>query len=98
MIRIRFVLFTLAAVTLTAFTTPGRLGAQSGSIRGTVTDSSTRAPLQGALVTVVSTAIRAETNSNGQYGLSAVPPGQTLYPIPQTERDVAPGITQNPRY
>ncbi len=27
-----------------------------------------------------------------------IPTFQTLYPIPQTERDVAPGITQNPGY
>jgi hypothetical protein len=27
-----------------------------------------------------------------------IPEFQTLYPIPQTERDVAPGITQNPGY
>ncbi len=75
MIRTRFVLFTLAAIILTALTTPGRLAAQAGSIRGTVTDSATRSPLQGALVTVVGTAIRTETNSNGQYALTAVSPG-----------------------
>ena len=27
-----------------------------------------------------------------------IPEFQTLYPVPQTERDVAPGITQNPGY
>jgi hypothetical protein len=30
--------------------------------------------------------------------LLGIPEYQTLYPIPQTELDVAPGITQNPGY
>jgi hypothetical protein len=30
--------------------------------------------------------------------IMGIPEFQTLYPIPQTERDVAPGITQNPGY
>ena len=44
------------------------------TIRGTVTDS-TGAQLGGATVSVVGTPLRAETNSNGQYTLSNVPPG-----------------------
>jgi hypothetical protein len=27
-----------------------------------------------------------------------IPPQQTLYPIPQREIDVTPGLTQNPGY
>jgi hypothetical protein len=27
-----------------------------------------------------------------------IPEFQALFPIPQTERDVAPGVTQNPGY
>ena len=47
------------------------------TIRGTVTDS-TGAQLQGATVSVVGTPLRAETNSNGQYTLSNVPPGPVV--------------------
>jgi len=31
-------------------------------------------------------------------GLAALPPAQTLLPIPQAELDVAPNLTQNPGY
>lgn len=47
-------------------------------IRGTVTDSATGATLQGAAVSVVGTSLRTETNSNGQYALSEVAPGQVV--------------------
>ena len=30
--------------------------------------------------------------------MGGIPEYQTLYPIPQTEIDVAPGVTQNPGY
>ena len=38
-------------------------------IRGTVRDSATGEPLEGASISVVGTQIKAETNSNGQYAL-----------------------------
>jgi TonB-linked SusC/RagA family outer membrane protein len=44
-------------------------------IRGTVTDSATGSPVEGASISVVGSQIRAETNSNGQYVLTEVPPG-----------------------
>ena len=44
--------------------------AQTGTIRGTVTDSATAFPLEGALVTVVGTALQAQTNPSGQYRIS----------------------------
>ncbi|HWB42896.1 MAG TPA: TonB-dependent receptor plug domain-containing protein, partial [Gemmatimonadales bacterium] len=47
-------------------------------IRGTITDSATGAPLQGALVTVVGTDLRAETNSAGQYAFPDVTPGTVV--------------------
>jgi TonB-linked SusC/RagA family outer membrane protein len=55
-----------------------RAAAQNGSIRGTVTDSSTQAPVQGALVTVVGTAHRAETNTSGRYVISGISPGSVV--------------------
>jgi TonB-linked SusC/RagA family outer membrane protein len=47
------------------------------AIRGTVTDSS-GALLEGATVSVIGTALRTETNSNGQYALSNVAPGPVV--------------------
>jgi TonB-linked SusC/RagA family outer membrane protein len=46
-------------------------------IRGTVTDS-TGSPLEGASVTVAGSALRAETNSSGQYVLPEVAPGTVV--------------------
>ena len=49
--------------------------AQTGTIRGTVTDSATAFPLEGATVTVVGTALQAQTNPRGQYGITGVSSG-----------------------
>src|SRR6476660_5084329 len=49
--------------------------AQTGTIRGTVTDSANASPLEGALVTVVGTALQAQINPNGQYRISGVSTG-----------------------
>jgi TonB-linked SusC/RagA family outer membrane protein len=49
--------------------------AQSGTIRGTVTDSATAFPIEGALVTVVGTSLQAQTNPSGQYRISGVSSG-----------------------
>lgn len=49
---------------------------QQGTVRGTVSDSSTGRPLAGVQVVVVGTARGAVTNDAGVYVLSAVPPGQ----------------------
>ena len=51
--------------------------AQTGSIRGTVTDAATRRPLAGAQVFVANTRIGTITNSSGGYLLVNVPVGQT---------------------
>jgi TonB-linked SusC/RagA family outer membrane protein len=65
-------LFAVAAVLI-----PGApLLAQSGTVRGTVTDSATAAPLEGATVTVVGTTLQAQTNPRGQYRISGVAAGQ----------------------
>ena len=68
--------------------------AQTGNIRGTVTDSATQGPLQGALVTVVGGTTRAETNQGGGYVLPNVAPGAArvrvqLIGYAPAEREVA---------
>ena len=72
--KFRFVVWILANIVLAASMSTS-LGAQQSSIRGTVTDSSTGAAVQGAQVSVVGTAIRTETNSDGQYRLANVSAG-----------------------
>ena len=68
--RFRYVLSLLACVTVTAT----GLSAQTATLRGTVTDSASQEPLEGASVSLVGTTRRAETNSSGQYALSGAPP------------------------
>jgi TonB-linked SusC/RagA family outer membrane protein len=46
-----------------------------GSIAGTVRDAATSAPLARATVTVVGTRLSAETDAEGRYAVSGVPPG-----------------------
>jgi TonB-linked SusC/RagA family outer membrane protein len=72
--RTRYVLITLVTVLLAAATSAVE-AQQQAAIRGTVTDSTNQAGVQGALVTVVGTALRAETNANGQYRIVNVPTG-----------------------
>ena len=53
--------------------------AQTGTVRGTVTDSAVGNSIEGAEVSVVGTTIRVVTRSNGQYTLTGVSAGpQTL--------------------
>lgn len=54
------------------------LSAQTAIIRGTVTDSATRTPLQGASITIPGTPLRAATDAGGQYVIRSVPAGQVL--------------------
>ncbi len=49
--------------------------ATAQTVRGTVTDSSSQRPLEGALVTVVGTGKRAVTRANGGYELADVAAG-----------------------
>lgn len=67
----RAILFAL--VLLACAVRPDSLGAQQGSIAGTVVASGTQQPLVGALVTVVGTSLRAQTNDDGRFVLAAVP-------------------------
>jgi TonB-linked SusC/RagA family outer membrane protein len=50
-------------------------GQQTGTIRGTVTDSVGHSPLSGVQVTVAGTRLGAVTDAMGQYVLRAVPAG-----------------------
>src|SRR6266487_515210 len=54
---------------------PRSLVGETGSIRGTVRDAVTSGPLAGVAVTVVGTSFAATTGPEGQYSISAVPPG-----------------------
>ncbi|HEU4474304.1 MAG TPA: TonB-dependent receptor plug domain-containing protein, partial [Gemmatimonadales bacterium] len=72
--RARYVLIALATI-LPTVSLPASLAAQQASIRGTVSDSTNQAPIQGAQVSVVGTSLRAETNAGGQYRIAGVSPG-----------------------
>src|SRR2546430_6423418 len=53
----------------------GRARQQSGSIAGTVRDSTTRAPVVDAMVTLVGTALTAKTGADGRFTITGVPAG-----------------------
>jgi TonB-linked SusC/RagA family outer membrane protein len=65
--------YVLSIITCVLVAAP--LAAQTGTIRGTVTDSASQAPLEGASVTVAGTSLRAETNAQGGYLLTNAPTG-----------------------
>ncbi|HEX6630747.1 MAG TPA: SusC/RagA family TonB-linked outer membrane protein [Gemmatimonadaceae bacterium] len=66
----------MALLALCAFLLPGRASAQEvGQIGGVVTDSSSGAPINGALVSVVGTTLGATTGADGRYLLTRVPAG-----------------------
>jgi iron complex outermembrane recepter protein len=64
----------LLACVLTLLLAAAPLAAQSGSLQGTVSDSS-GTPLPNAAVTVEGTGLRTSTGSSGQYQLRGVPAG-----------------------
>ncbi len=67
--ELRRALFALAIL-------PAALAAQgTGTVRGKVTDASTRQPLGDAQVQVVGTTVGAITNTAGEYVMTAVPGG-----------------------
>ena len=53
----------------------GRARQQSGSIAGTVRDSTTGAPVVDALVALVGTALTAKTGADGRFTITGVPAG-----------------------
>jgi TonB-linked SusC/RagA family outer membrane protein len=66
----------LAALCLFAFLPAPALAQTGGTVRGTVTDSSTGRPVEGVQITVAGAAPRALTNAAGQYTLVNVTPGR----------------------
>lgn len=66
----------LAAAVLLTAGAPQASFAQQGSIRGTVTNAQTGAPIVGAQVGIRGTSIGTITNDEGQYLITRVPPGR----------------------
>jgi TonB-dependent starch-binding outer membrane protein SusC len=62
-------------ILLVADRSTGRAASQTGSISGTVRDSSSGAPVTDALVTVVGTAFTAKTGADGRFTITGVPAG-----------------------
>jgi len=67
----------LALLTLALAAAP-HADAQTGSIRGQVTDAETGQPIPIARITVEGTRIRARAGQDGRYALSAVPAGAVV--------------------
>ncbi len=65
----------LSLALLVALAAPPSLGAQTGQISGTVTDSATGQAVAGAEVVVVGTGHRARTGDDGSYMIDGIPPG-----------------------
>ena len=69
----------LATLALLLFVPVGGAWAQTGTVAGTVTDSTTGDPLPGVNVAVVGTQQGGSTGSTGQFKIADVPVGeQTL--------------------
>lgn len=64
--------FLSTLLVLTVVLPPNALRAQEGSVAGTVLAAGTQQPLMGALVTVVGTSLRAQTNDQGRFTLAGV--------------------------
>src|SRR5256714_14891504 len=62
-------------ILLVADRSVGRAVQQSGSISGTVRDSTTGAPVADAVVTVVGTVFTAKTGADGRFAIAGVPAG-----------------------
>jgi len=66
----------LAALAVLLALTTGAGVAAAQSVRGTVTDSATGRPLEGALISIVGTSKRAATSAKGVYTIPDAPVGQ----------------------
>ena len=76
---LREVRATLVALAVLVFGPPTRslaAQAQSGTVRGRVTEAGSQRPVGDVQVTVVGTAFGALTSQNGEYTISNVPAGQ----------------------
>ncbi|MGH7709654.1 MAG: TonB-dependent receptor plug domain-containing protein, partial [Gemmatimonadaceae bacterium] len=69
----------VAVAALIAVGLPGIAFAQgAGVVRGTVTDSSTRRPIDGVQVTVAGTTAGAVTNAAGEFSIRGIPAGSRI--------------------
>ena len=71
----RSILIPLGAVVVLALGWAPAVRAQTQELRGSVTDSATQRPLEGALISVVGTTLRATTGSDGRYQIANAPIG-----------------------
>ncbi len=78
MLRVRSAMCAAAVLLALAALPASPLAAQTAVIRGTVTDSASRRPLQGALVILIETNQRASTSATGEYRFENVAPGTYL--------------------
>ncbi len=73
--RTLFIRWLLPAA-LVALSLPSALTAQTGAVAGKVTDRATGQPIADAQVVVAGTALVTQTNKEGDYRLSNIPPGR----------------------
>ena len=66
--------FVVAVAVIAVFVAPVPSAAQ-GTVSGRVIDKATSQPIVGARVTIIGTAIIAQTNAEGRYTLGRVPAG-----------------------
>jgi TonB-linked SusC/RagA family outer membrane protein len=66
---------TLIALAALAISATAAAAQQTGTIRGTVTDSAAHSPIPGVQIAVVGSARNAVTNDQGQYTIRDVPAG-----------------------
>lgn len=81
-VALRVILVVLFVMAL-----PALLHAQTGVVRGSVSDEAGR-PLSGAHVTVVGSSIGTESRSDGSFELRTVPVGRQTLPISTDSRTV----------
>ena len=65
----------IIGILVLALLIPGLMLAQTGKVRGIVTDKATGDPLPGANITIEGTTIGASADLNGVYVILAVPVG-----------------------
>ncbi len=89
----------LAFTIVAALAAPEQAYAQQGTIRGRVTDEASGAPISGATVQIVGTAIGVFTDENGEFTLTVEPGDYTVraatlgYAAAQRHATVEPGAT-----
>ncbi|MGQ0767195.1 MAG: SusC/RagA family TonB-linked outer membrane protein [Gemmatimonadota bacterium] len=71
----RFVFTLLGTVALSALSIAPAAAQGTGAIRGTIVDSATRRPIEGAQLTLAGSTLGALTNTEGVYTIRGVNPG-----------------------